>query len=166
MSFDVDKEEFIETFAEILAERGPEGVRDWAWSVYEYAIQERNRTDAHYKSLMFHKDGRIGRFWDTPADEVPPREFYPCPVAEKIRKNVLARERALVLAFAHAELPWRGGGLLVDPDDHAQRVMNSFANALEKRRYLSKEDVDAIPETLDVEVVRLPVGPGDNSGKA
>jgi len=40
MSWDVDQVEFYETFAEIEADRGIDGAKEWAWSALDWTQQE------------------------------------------------------------------------------------------------------------------------------
>jgi len=40
MSWNIDEEEFYETFSEIESERGIDEAKKWAWSVIDYTQEE------------------------------------------------------------------------------------------------------------------------------
>jgi len=46
MSWNIDEEEFYETFSEIESERGIGEAKKWAWSVIDYTQKELDREKA------------------------------------------------------------------------------------------------------------------------
>lgn len=52
MSFDVDKEEFYETFAELQDAEGSQRALEWAWSALDWAQQELRKEAAKSQSIV------------------------------------------------------------------------------------------------------------------
>jgi predicted nucleotide-binding protein (sugar kinase/HSP70/actin superfamily) len=51
MSFDVDKEEFYETFAELQDAEGAQRALEWAWSAFDWTQQELRKEAAKSQSI-------------------------------------------------------------------------------------------------------------------
>ena len=52
MSFDVDKEEFYETFAELQDAEGSQRALEWAWSALEWTQQELRKEAVKNQSIV------------------------------------------------------------------------------------------------------------------
>jgi hypothetical protein len=52
MSFNVDKEEFYETFAELQDAEGTQRALEWAWSAFDWTQQELRKEAAKSQSIV------------------------------------------------------------------------------------------------------------------
>jgi hypothetical protein len=70
MSFNVDKEEFYETFAELQDAEGTQRALEWAWSALDWAQQELRKEAVKNQSIVAEERAAVVAWLNAEAERV------------------------------------------------------------------------------------------------